>query len=284
VSINENNNFGASLERLFNKGVRYSTVIDVGCADGHFFLHHFLRGFFPGAVPLNVDANRLYEASLRDIKDVAGGHYRISAVTDRVGEIEITESVHPYWSSIRPAGDAYWGRINDLVKTKVKVPATTLDALVEELALKPPFLLKLDVQGAEQSVLAGARNVLADSLAIVCEADVDDFQSINELLLDAGFVLYDVTQLSRLKDGTLAWFYPVYVNRKLDNVRPHAFWDEKDNDSVIRNQIERRIAILKSNAEMLNRLRYRDQKVGRNDPCPCGSGRRFKHCCGGYGA
>ncbi|RKY68261.1 MAG: hypothetical protein DRP97_06500 [Candidatus Latescibacterota bacterium] len=20
--------------------------------------------------------------------------------------------------------------------------------------------------------------------------------------------------------------------------------------------------------------------VGRNDPCPCGSGRKFKHCCG----
>lgn len=23
------------------------------------------------------------------------------------------------------------------------------------------------------------------------------------------------------------------------------------------------------------------QKAGRNDPCPCGSGRKFKHCCGG---
>ena len=22
------------------------------------------------------------------------------------------------------------------------------------------------------------------------------------------------------------------------------------------------------------------QKVGRNDPCPCGSGRKYKHCCG----
>ncbi len=25
-----------------------------------------------------------------------------------------------------------------------------------------------------------------------------------------------------------------------------------------------------------------DQKVGRNDPCPCGSGKKFKHCCGGH--
>ena len=23
-----------------------------------------------------------------------------------------------------------------------------------------------------------------------------------------------------------------------------------------------------------------DRKIGRNDPCPCGSGKKFKHCCG----
>jgi uncharacterized protein YecA (UPF0149 family) len=21
-------------------------------------------------------------------------------------------------------------------------------------------------------------------------------------------------------------------------------------------------------------------KIGRNEPCPCGSGKKFKHCCG----
>jgi uncharacterized protein YecA (UPF0149 family) len=24
----------------------------------------------------------------------------------------------------------------------------------------------------------------------------------------------------------------------------------------------------------------RNAKVGRNDPCPCGSGKKFKKCCG----
>ena len=23
-----------------------------------------------------------------------------------------------------------------------------------------------------------------------------------------------------------------------------------------------------------------DRKVGRNDPCPCGSGKKYKNCCG----
>ena len=29
-------------------------------------------------------------------------------------------------------------------------------------------------------------------------------------------------------------------------------------------------------AQQLNR---RPPRVGRNEPCPCGSGRKFKHCC-----
>jgi uncharacterized protein YecA (UPF0149 family) len=24
----------------------------------------------------------------------------------------------------------------------------------------------------------------------------------------------------------------------------------------------------------------KEAKVGRNDPCPCGSGKKFKKCCG----
>lgn len=30
----------------------------------------------------------------------------------------------------------------------------------------------------------------------------------------------------------------------------------------------------------LNRLKQQlTRKVGRNEPCPCGSGRKYKHCC-----
>ncbi len=34
-------------------------------------------------------------------------------------------------------------------------------------------------------------------------------------------------------------------------------------------------------AKMVNRPETRESpKVGRNDPCPCGSGKKYKHCCG----
>lgn len=272
--------FTATLHRLFAKGVRFGTVVDLGCADGHFLLNHL--ACLGGATPLNIDANAIYEDSLKAIKDVLGGHYRICAISDQEGEIEITESVHPYWSSVRPAGDLYWSRVNDLVTRKVKVPARTLDALVQELSPKPPFLLKLDVQGAEQAALRGARQMLADCSVVICEADIDDFQDINATLLEAGFFLYDLTTLQRLRDGTLGWFYPVYVSGRLAHLKPQAFWDVSDNATIIGMQETRRKMVLEHNRKILNRLRFGQTKISRNDPCPCGSGQKFKHCCGSY--
>jgi ribosomal protein L31 len=41
----------------------------------------------------------LWQDSLKAIATSVGGHYRISALTDHEGEIEITTAVHPYWAS-----------------------------------------------------------------------------------------------------------------------------------------------------------------------------------------
>lgn len=32
--------------------------------------------------------------------------------------------------------------------------------------------------------------------------------------------------------------------------------------------------------EVQEPVRRAEPKVGRNDPCPCGSGRKYKKCCG----
>ena len=41
---------------------------------------------------------------------------------------------------------------------------------------------------------------------------------------------------------------------------------------------ERSLEFHSKNAEMLKR-RW-SEAPGRNDPCPCGSGKKFKKCCG----
>ena len=247
--------FTETLLALAQKGLRYATVFDLGCADGHFFVDHFLQGLFQEAVPVNIDANTLYEDSLRQVKETFGGHYRIAAVSDVAGEIELTTSVHPYWSSLRPRDDLYWERLNKLSGGVQRVPALRLDDLVAELQLTPPYMLKLDVQGAEVQALKGARKMLADTNVVVCEADIADFQTINGELVAAGFDLYDITVIRRLADQSLAWFYPVYLNNKLAHLRPRRFWRESSNENIIQQQVKRRQEILDRLAKVLPQIR-----------------------------
>ena len=246
---------GAVIRTLFDRGARFGTVIDVGCADGHFFLFNYCLGLFPGACPVNVDANPLYGSSLNAIKSVVGGHFVIAAVSDSVGETEMTNAVHPYWSSLRPPEDPYWERINKMSQDKMRVPTVTLDSLKERLNLEPPFFLKLDVQGAEAAALRGAREMLKETDAVICETDLDDFAGINRILEDTGLVLYDLTELNRINNSGLGWFYPVYVNPRLREAGGRAFWDPQHNADVIKGQQQRRQAILAKNEQFLELIR-----------------------------
>jgi hypothetical protein len=49
--------------------------------------------------------------------------------------------------------------------------------------------------------------------------------------------------------------------------------------SVLRRR-HRSLQILYGNSQRYRGSPAFSSKVGRNDPCPCGSGRKFKHCCG----
>lgn len=248
-------NFTSTLVALFEKDVRFATVIDIGCADGHFYLQHRALGVLPGATVVHIDPNPIYEPSLKAIQEALGGHYLIGAASDRNGEMEMTLAAHPYWGSLRPPGDLYWERLNGMHSGTTTVPTVTLDTLTERLGLKGPFLIKLDVQGAEREVLAGARKVLADTHAVICEADVADFHAIAAEMATAEFDLFDVTSPNWLPDRTLGWFYPVFLNRRLDHLRTREFWAEHQNEEALRKQTERRQNILQLNAAWLEQLR-----------------------------
>jgi hypothetical protein len=145
---------------------------------------------------------------------------------------------------VRTTDDLYWTRINKLAAGVETVPAIRLDDLAQELKLKPPYLLKLDVQGAEVEALEGARAMLEDTHVVICEADVADFQAINAELTGAGFDLCDVTSLSYTSDNWLGWFYPVYLNRRLAHLIEPSFWRAENSPSVIEVQVKRRKDIL----------------------------------------
>jgi FkbM family methyltransferase len=272
------------LRRLYSKGVRCTTIIDVGCADGHFGLHLLSQDLARGSSLVNIDANPLYESSLKSIADIVGGHYLIAALMDFEGEIDINTGAHHYWASALPDGDKYWLGQHGVTGNKLRVPTTTLDALSKKLRLRPPYMLKFDVQGLEETVLRGGAELLKQTSVVICEAGMDNFNGINAFLVEKGFILYDLVQMMRDGSGTLIQFYPIYVKKELGDVLvPVTAWSKQDQAAVIAAQTKRRAEILKWNADFLARYRKAAPMSKRNEPCPCGSGRRYKHCCGSHG-
>lgn len=248
--------FTATIAILFQKGVRYGTVIDLGCADGTFYLQHFHYGLLPGSTCVNVDANTLYEPSLREIQQVIGGHYVIAGVSDRDGEIELQSGSHPYWSSLMPPDHPYWSGSANRPGQPIKVRALTLDTLMREHSLKPPFLLKLDLQGGELAALRGGEQTLAQTDTIICETAGDEFPSICEFLVRRNLALFDLTNLARLDEGTLTEFYPVFLNRRLDHIKiKDPFRDPAVANSLLASMEQRRRGLLEMNAKILARLR-----------------------------
>jgi FkbM family methyltransferase len=250
---------------LWESGVRYGSVIDVGCADGQFSVILSEYGVFRNCTILNIDAQEIYSESLAAIQETLGGHYRICAVGERDGgSIELQRGAHAYWTSLRPPGDRYWEGLNELRETKpFSVPLRSLDALVAELRLPAPYVLKMDIQGAEAQALAGATRALADTILVSVEVMLEDFNAIHEVLTRNGFELFEISDLSYAHSTFMGWFYATYVKPELSALRPAALWDAGVNDRILARQVERREEVRSMLKDSLSRFR-----AGKWPPLP----------------
>jgi FkbM family methyltransferase len=92
------------------------------------------------------------------------------------------------------------------------VRTVAIDDLAAEVEAEPPFIIKVDTQGAELRVLDGARQTLAHTDLVVLEVSLIPFFYGGPVLLDVikymeplGFVVYDILGLTyRPLDGALA--------------------------------------------------------------------------------
>jgi preprotein translocase subunit SecA len=58
-----------------------------------------------------------------------------------------------------------------------------------------------------------------------------------------------------------------------------AIHEEAPSQSEIGDQQQSAIDNSQGQGQKLEPIRNRGDKVGRNDPCPCGSGKKYKNCC-----
>jgi len=64
--------------------------------------------------------------------------------------------------------------------------------------------------------------------------------------------------------------------KTMEKGRPSLPMQKQDEQQAMKKEVEKRQTPLEDSAQ----THYQGQKVGRNDPCPCGSGKKFKKCHG----
>lgn len=148
----------AVLGRCRQRGTWVNSVIDVGASNGCWSRRVAKR--FPQASFLMVEARHEHEKGLqKTVRSYPNFDYVIAAAGNRVGSI--------YFDATQLFG----GLASDtpFEQNCIEVPATTIDTLVQEKGLKPPFLIKLDTHGFEVPILEGARETLAQSSLVILE-------------------------------------------------------------------------------------------------------------------
>jgi FkbM family methyltransferase len=194
----------AVLAHLRGLGVAPATVVDVGVAAGTPELYDA----FPGTPLLLVEPLAEHEAHLQAIVAARPrSSYALAAAGPEPGELEI--AVHRVLACSSVLGDRDPG--GEPAQRRV-VPVVTIDDLVRERGLRGPFVVKVDVEGAELQVLAGAAETLAQTDVVLLEvsffqlvAGGAEVADVIAWMRDARFSLYDIYHGHlRPLDGALA--------------------------------------------------------------------------------
>lgn len=211
-----------ALRQLTTLGFHPCTVIDVGAASQTAELYEE----YPKADILLIEPLCEFEPSLRQICEKYRAQYLLAAAGERPGTA--TLNVHPdrFGSSLlkEEEGPSVDGEPR-------QVPVITIDDACAERNLKGPYLIKVDVQGAELQVLAGARQTLSNTEAIVLEVSLfglmiggPQFYDVISQMKSYGFVVYDIYGFSyRPFDGALAQVDMVFVREQGRFRQSHVF-------------------------------------------------------------
>ena len=145
-------------------------------------------------------------------------------------------------------GQLFWANYFNVEKAvyeqSLADPENVVTGTVEELAKK--YDMKL-------SLMVGFLDGINDSLVNPNPIDEMDKDTVVNLGYDKE-LLY-----KNMVDAKAEWLYtlPQWDALLTEERRKELYREQKKSGTVVK-----------------------EKKVGRNEPCPCGSGKKYKHCCG----
>jgi FkbM family methyltransferase len=197
----------------------FQTIVDIGANEGQFarvarmaFPHAALHCFEPLPDCFAKLQGRFGRARRVTIHNVA--------LADRNGTSSIIRSPYSPSSSLLEMAP---GHIEAFPFTEggdpMPVAVLTLDAALAGERIEEPLLVKVDVQGAEDRVIAGGRSVLARARVVIIETSFEPlykgqalFHDIHEMMRGLQFSYHgNLDQLSSPEDGRVLQGDAIFV-------------------------------------------------------------------------
>jgi FkbM family methyltransferase len=180
--------------RLWIQKMDFQTVIDIGSYIGSFAFA--MRHILPQAQIYSFEP--LQDNYIQLVKNLDPlGHFQAfnTAIGEKTGQLEFNRSDFSPSSSALEMGELHRQAFpHSAHSTRISVPVACLDDYLEKMTLTSPVLLKIDVQGFEDSVLRGAGQVLKQVDHLEIEVSYQPlyagqvlFKDINQMLMEAGF-------------------------------------------------------------------------------------------------
>ena len=208
-----------------------SVVFDVGVGPGTPDLYEaFPEARLVLVEPLKEWGRHFESVQRRRVTDTI-----FAAAGSTPGEVEIFVHRAPWCSSIFGglSGD-------DADGTRRTVPVVRLDDIAHERSLAGPFVVKVDVEGAELEVLSGALEVLRTTELVLLEVSLFElnpgapqFHDVVAWMHDHGFVVADLFDAhNRLLDGALARMDVAFVQEHGRFRQSHSYGTSEQLDAL----------------------------------------------------
>lgn len=224
-ALEDRMSLSGGLRQARRLGFEPGTCLDVGAAFGNFTVE--CAAIFPEAAYLLVEPLEEYRPFLEAVTArLPRARYAAVAAAARCGEVVLHVHADLVGSSLLRETE---GAATDGVARAL--PARTIDELCQVHALRGPYLLKADVQGAELEVLEGARTVLRDTEYVLLEVSLFRFfvggpevADVIAFMRSCGFVPYDLFHpMHRPLDGALSQFDLAFVKETGMFRRQHVY-------------------------------------------------------------